>query len=348
MKLLLLWLGALLALLAASETYGYISGLPLKEHVKTTHTLHLKGGEVRRYVSLEYLARDLNAVEGQIDRVETNDYATGEKIDAKTAVYVLASTLSNPLTRYPKIAFGSEKNADAFIAKHGGDKRSFNFALTVAERDAASDDKAGAPLQEKAYERGQKLYERVCKNAPDPIGFNTIAQLKEALLAGSCSRLGEVRLHDLALFLWDKKRFNQEAGTKSDRLAVPEGAKCPVCGMFVSKYPKWAAKLSFSGGHEHYFDGAKDFFKYYFSPKRYGGTHGQPTELIVTDYYTLKAIDAKKAWYVIGSDVYGPMGHELIPFERKSDAQGFMHDHHGKRLLRFEEITEDAVWALDR
>ena len=35
-------------------------------------------------------------------------------------------------------------------------------------------------------------------------------------------------------------------------------------------------------------------------------------------------IDGKKAFYVIRSDIYGPMGHEFIPFSSKEDAQTFV------------------------
>ena len=39
---------------------------------------------------------------------------------------------------------------------------------------------------------------------------------------------------------------------------------CPVCGMFVAKYPDWVAQVRFKDEKTVFFDGAKDFFKYYF------------------------------------------------------------------------------------
>lgn len=38
--------------------------------------------------------------------------------------------------------------------------------------------------------------------------------------------------------------------------------KCPVCGMFVYKYPKWVAVIEFWDGSSHFYDGAKDMFKH--------------------------------------------------------------------------------------
>ena len=37
---------------------------------------------------------------------------------------------------------------------------------------------------------------------------------------------------------------------------------CPVCGMLVSKYPNWVAVVVWKDGHAHFFDGAKDMFKF--------------------------------------------------------------------------------------
>ena len=65
------------------------------------------------------------------------------------------------------------------------------------------------------------------------------------------------------------------------------------------------------------------------------------------EYYDMELIDVRKAFFVIGSDVYGPMGHELIPFATEEDARTFMSDHKGKSILRFEEITPRVIEKLD-
>ena len=39
--------------------------------------------------------------------------------------------------------------------------------------------------------------------------------------------------------------------------------KCPVCGMFVYKYPDWVSEIIFKDGKTVFFDGPKDMFKYY-------------------------------------------------------------------------------------
>ena len=121
------------------------------------------------------------------------------------------------------------------------------------------------------------------------------------------------------------------------------GEKCPVCGMFVSKYPDWVAELLFKDGSRAVFDGPKDLFRYFYDARQFGGTKGRGdvAAVFVMDYYTLEPIDGKPAFYVVGSDVFGPMGKELIPFARRGDAEEFLRDHGGRRVVGFDEIERE-------
>jgi len=125
--------------------------------------------------------------------------------------------------------------------------------------------------------------------------------------------------------------------------------KCPVCGMFVAKYPDWVASVTLKDGTRVFFDGVKDMLKYYFNMARYapGKTAADIQAVHVTDYYRLEPIDGRQAFYVVGSDVYGPMGRELIPFEKEAQAREFMKDHKGKTVLPFDQIDFPLVIGLD-
>jgi len=125
--------------------------------------------------------------------------------------------------------------------------------------------------------------------------------------------------------------------------------KCPVCGMFVAKYPDWVAEVLFKDGSYAVFDGPKDLFKYYLDLKQYAPGKGQSDidRLFVTDYYAVSRVDGRKAFYVLGSDVYGPMGKELVPFAGEADARAFLKDHGGRKVLRFDEITPAILKELD-
>lgn len=119
--------------------------------------------------------------------------------------------------------------------------------------------------------------------------------------------------------------------------------------MLVSKYPNWVATVVWKDGHAHHFDGAKDMFKFMNELPKYAPGHKRAdiAGIYVTDFYNLGKVDARNAFYVTGSDVLGPMGHELVPLASQDDAADFMKDHKGKRLLRFHQVTAGVTQALD-
>ena len=73
----------------------------------------------------------------------------------------------------------------------------------------------------------------------------------------------------LALFLWlwlASPAAEQPSAARPAMAAavtVPKPAAtstCPVCGMFVAKYPQWVATVVWRDGTAAHFDGAKDMF----------------------------------------------------------------------------------------
>jgi nitrous oxide reductase accessory protein NosL len=124
-----------------------------------------------------------------------------------------------------------------------------------------------------------------------------------------------------------------------------ENDRCPVCGMFVAPYPDWIATIVFDDGHQLYFDGCKDLFRYYFNHTNHQG--GDKLEgvkgIYVSDYYSTRLVPVEDALFVVGSDVYGPMGHELIPVVGRDLAETFKLDHAGTAIYRFDEISPDKL-----
>ena len=129
---------------------------------------------------------------------------------------------------------------------------------------------------------------------------------------------------------------------------VSPDTRCSVCGMFVAKYPNWLTRIHYDDVKKiQFFDGVKDMMVFYFNPEHYGGAPRQKIkDILVKDYYSLELLSAKKTFFVVGSDIYGPMGHELIPFSSKDAAENFMNDHHGKQILTFDMITEELIESL--
>lgn len=126
-------------------------------------------------------------------------------------------------------------------------------------------------------------------------------------------------------------------------------AKCPVCGMFVAKYHDWVSAITFKDSTTVFFDGPKDMFRFYLNPGKFGSSKKQSdvASIYVKDYYSLAPVDGRGAFYVIGSDVLGPMGKELVPFAKKEHAEGFLTDHGGKSVIRFGEIDALMLKSLE-
>lgn len=157
-----------------------------------------------------------------------------------------------------------------------------------------------------------------------------------------------MKLAILAVILFSLLAANVQSAEKNVKF-VPAGVKCPVCGMFVSKYPDWTASVHFADGSVSYYDGPKDMLSHYLDVARYtpGKRQVDFAALYVKEYYSLMPIDARGAYFVAGSDVYGPMGSELVPFDSEKAASSFKKDHKGKQILRFKEISRQMIKSLN-
>ena len=194
----------------------------------------------------------------------------------------------------------------------------------------------------KLSNKGEKIVKTLCDDDKLPSAEGTIEQLAEEINnSQACPPLSKSKLEAVAYYV-----SNGSMKLTGKHIAVPAKAKCPVCGMFVAKYPKWVG-LIVVGGKKHYFDGAKDMMKFYIFDGDFPYDRSKISMIEVTDFYTLEGIPAKEAFYVIGSDVYGPMGNELIPFKTRKAAKNFLSDHGGSEIVLFEKITPKMVMALD-
>jgi nitrous oxide reductase accessory protein NosL len=204
----------------------------------------------------------------------------------------------------------------------------------------ASSQLSEALKQKKIYPMGEKIYHKICKQDINLQKYSTLDELKTDIKKEKlCQQTKDKYFQALTLYLWDVKRV---ATTKSlpQTIKVTKDEKCPVCGMFVYKYPRWVAQIFYAEKHFS-FDGVKDMMKYYSHHKQ------NISKILVTDYYSQKVIDAREAYYILGSDIYGPMGEELIPFKNRDEAKRFRLDHKGKKILKFDDAIIEEVYKLD-
>jgi len=329
------------------------SGENLLTTYKTNYIVFLTDGIKKQYASLRFLAADYDAIKARIKEIKAIDFETQKVIDVKNAFYLVNSKVKTKYTKYSKLAFEKKEDAIKFQKKYKGDIREFEFVLYMATKDIEQDSKFFLKRDNKDYKKGEKIYSKICQDIKLE-NYYSLNNLKSNILKKSlCKNMNEKRLQLVSKYLWDKKRLNISS-KEHQFVEVSKDEKCPVCGMFVYKYPRWAAQIFYKDEnktHKFSFDGVKDMMKFYFNPSQWGSykyaIKENISQIAVTDYYAQKKIDATKAYYVIGSDIYGPMGHELIPFESFEDAKTFKKDHYGTKVMKFNEIKEDGVYKLD-
>jgi len=312
-------------------------GMNLITFYKTSHALGC-----HQYCSLHCLV-DANA---ETDSALVVDLSTRKLIPCTQAYYVVGSEVKGTMTMTSKYAFADKSAAETFATEHGGDLKSFDEAVAIARKDLADEKKMITKKREGMTEKGRKIYKALCGETELP-SFLNIAEAKTYLAQNHpCGELTDKQYQALAIFLISR----QKESTGLQPIVAPKEAKCPVCGMYSALYPNWIAEAKTAGDQAYYFDGVKDLMKFYFQPDRYHAklTTEELTHLSVTDYYDLGAVPARRAWYVIGSNVFGPMGNELIPFRNQDEAQVFSKDHFGKVVVTFDQITLEMVQNLDK
>ncbi len=126
---------------------------------------------------------------------------------------------------------------------------------------------------------------------------------------------------------------------------------CEVRNMLIYKHPEWASKITLSSGDEVFFSSPKNMFEFYFQPGRweiYNITKESDFQLLlVTDFKTKKIINAKDAFYVYGSKETSPSGDDLVPFETKQEAEAFVKQRGGSRILHFSEVKASLINLLN-
>ena len=126
---------------------------------------------------------------------------------------------------------------------------------------------------------------------------------------------------------------------------------CLVRHLKVYKEPKWVAKIKVRNGKSVYFSSPKSMFEFYHRPGKWFdiGVKSERdfSEIVVTDYETLKHIDAEKAFYVYGSRATSPSGDDLVALETKEAAENFSKKYSGKRIFKFDEVSDALIRLLN-
>lgn len=128
----------------------------------------------------------------------------------------------------------------------------------------------------------------------------------------------------------------------SSSLAACKGkteARCKHCGMKIDPASAWRTELVGDDGSVTSFDTPRCALTSW----RSGTT---PAKAIrVQEYYDRTTRDGNDVRFVIGGDVVGPMGPDIVPVDPPRSSK-FIQDHGADRALRLEEVTPQILSAI--
>ena len=146
---------------------------------------------------------------------------------------------------------------------------------------------------------------------------------------------------------------------------------CAKYGIDTSAHPEFRAYARLKDGSALAFASPKAMFAYFFESESSGanfsgasagansesknpvsgnlgeansaGENFDGAELYVTDYASGEILRAQDAFYVFGSVLQSARGDDLITFARLRDAQDFMCEKKGHKILQFREISAKLI-----
>lgn len=120
-----------------------------------------------------------------------------------------------------------------------------------------------------------------------------------------------------------------------------EDVRCSFCGMKLDATSAWNAELVTAKGQVKY-----DTPRCAFTAWRTGKQDA--TGIRLQEFYTRTTKDGAELRFVVGSDVLGPMGPDLVPVD-SARAEKFVTDHGGPsvaKVLTLEQVTAAALDAI--
>jgi copper chaperone NosL len=166
-----------------------------------------------------------------------------------------------------------------------------------------------------------------------PTSFKTLAVLFCMLILGACSDNSA------------QKEIIHKA------VAMESSDECHLCGMLIMNFdgPKGEIFRKEQGDKVFKFCSTRDMFSYYLDPENKRNV----SQILVHDMSKMPwgsdsiddkhFIDAKAAWFVMGSEKTGAMGKTLASFSLETDALAFAKEFGGK-VLGFSEVDQDSLW----
>jgi len=118
---------------------------------------------------------------------------------------------------------------------------------------------------------------------------------------------------------------------------------CPLCGMYPARYPQFNCQIVFKDGSYEAFDSAIGLLVYLHFPDHTGIKLKPVAGIYFKDYSKAGWLEAGKAFFVVGSEIMGPMGVEFLPVDSEQAAEELKKEEHGQDITDFKEINRQYM-----
>lgn len=126
------------------------------------------------------------------------------------------------------------------------------------------------------------------------------------------------------------------------RLRISGEDRCPVCAMLPIRYPRFAAAIALADGRTYYFCSPGCMLNAWLHPDIFLGVEAARLQRpVALEYLSGEALDARKVFWVSGSDVVGPMGPALVPLKDAAHLEAFRRRHGARQVFRLDELNND-------
>jgi nitrous oxide reductase accessory protein NosL len=126
---------------------------------------------------------------------------------------------------------------------------------------------------------------------------------------------------------------------------VGEHDRCPVCGMYPARFPRWQAQLVLQSGERLSFDSLIEVFRYQAKHPTlniadlYVSNYGDPSDPRRDHPHAW--LPASEAFFVIGTALKGPMNDTGLPAFATAEAAQKLMQHAGGKIIHLTEFTAE-------
>lgn len=125
----------------------------------------------------------------------------------------------------------------------------------------------------------------------------------------------------------------------SSLAACKKEPRCKHCGMKIDPTSAWRTELVGAGGEITVFDTPRCALTSW----RSGTTAAKAIR--VQEYYDRQMRDGNDVRFVVGGDVIGPMGPDIVPVDPPRSSK-FIQDHGADRALLLDEVTPQILSSI--